>query len=102
MNITDKPRWAVKYTVEDYATRIEQLEAENERLKEEMKWISVEDRLPEPDEIVLIYATVQPYIGKEYWDVRRGYLSSIDESVWCLADGYTTEVTHWWPLLYAP
>ena len=35
MNIANKPRWKVNYSVEQYATRIERLEEENAKLKEQ-------------------------------------------------------------------
>ena len=80
----------------DAALALEQLQAENDRLKEEaqqMRWIPVEERLPKPQENPVIacdytgvcLAWYSPTMG---WQYRTG-LSGVD-------------ITHWMPLPKAP
>ena len=83
-----------------------ELKKEIERLKGEMEWISVEDRLPENDDEVLIYIVtdiVQAYLKDGYW---KGSINVTDN----MNDGYVNDriiskqgdifdyVTHWMPL----
>jgi len=63
----------------------------------DMKWISVKDRLPENEDVVLIYA------GDEYQDVAMFSNSDFYEFDW-EHDGWEheSEVTHWMPLPVPP
>lgn len=95
------------------ATALEQLQAENGRLKEEvhkMRWIPVEERLPEPN------------TGDGYWVAKKGprgntmmklaqysdygmamSIDAVTDITWRDWD-FTkiTNVTHWMPLPKAP
>ena len=82
--------------LDEAATALEQLQAENDRLKEEvqqMRWIPVEERLPKPQENPVIacdytgvcLAWYSPTMG---WQYRTG-LSGVD-------------ITHWMPLPQPP
>ena len=61
------------------------LQAENERLKAEAAWISVEDRLPEEDGTYLVY-----YGDSECYGAERALLRPITKS-----PVFTESVTHW-------
>lgn len=72
-----------------------------------MKWISVEDRLPEPEEPVLVLAPDKhkyPFIGALYWEVCSRIIEPRFRFslYWgnCDDDGVNLEssVTHWKPL----
>ena len=74
-------------------------------------WISVEDRLPELDETVLLFDDWQTREGKEYKDVRVGYLSSfttmntskgISHNCEWRVIGFAFNITHWQPLPNPP
>lgn len=64
------------------------------------EWISVEDRLPETNEDVLVYrgkcigylVNVYTYLGNNKWEDEYGYWSRTD------SDG----ITHWMPLPALP
>ena len=62
-------------------------------------WISVEDRLPEADGLVLIHAPsvqegILPYIDTAWYEKITG---------WCLIFKWQTrQVTHWQPLPEPP
>ena len=82
--------------LDEAATALEQLQAENDRLKKEvqqMRWIPVEERLPKPQENPVIacdytgvcLAWYSPTMG---WQYRTG-LSGVD-------------ITHWMPLPSPP
>ena len=82
--------------LDEAATALEQLQAESDRLKEEvqqMRWIPVEERLPKPQENPVIacdytgvcLAWYSPTMG---WQYRTG-LSGVD-------------ITHWMPLPQPP
>ena len=62
--------------------------AENLRLQEASRWISVEERLPESETVVIVY-------DRRTDKVYEGYLSSGDwyENTWCLRRLHN--VTHW-------
>ena len=75
-----------------------------------MKWISVEERLPENDDEVLIYVgtdIVQAYLKDGFW---KGSVNVTDN----MNDGYVNDrtivkqgshfdyITHWMPLPEAP
>lgn len=80
------------------ADLIERLIAENAALREKVpQWISVEDRLPEPGERVLV--TDGAFVGEAYrtiggaWRRYDGVLFQV-----CLG----SDVTHWMPLPEGP
>jgi len=61
-------------------------------------WISVKDRLPEPEQEVLLYdnSSIKYYeIG--WLRKKKGY----NESIWALCNGYVTDdsITHWMPIV---
>lgn len=98
---------------QEAADALEQLQAENDRLKEEvqqMRWIPVEERLPEPN------------TGDRYWVAKKGprgntmmklaqysdygmamSIDAVTDITWRDWD-FTkiTDVTHWMPLPKAP
>ena len=78
------------------ATALEQLQAENDRLKEEvqqMQWISVEERLPEPTE--------NPVLIHDYSSVSVAWYSRA--MGWVYKTGLAcVDVTYWAPLPSAP
>ena len=99
--------------IADAATTLEQLRAENDRLKEEvqqMRWIPVEERLPEPN------------TGDGYWVAKKGprgntmmklaqysdygmamSIDAVTDITWRDWDfSKITDVTHWMPLPKPP
>lgn len=58
------------------------------------QWVSVEERLPEPLEEVLLYdrSSIQHYVIG-WLREEKGY----NKSKWCLANGYVEDdgITHW-------
>jgi hypothetical protein len=62
------------------STRIAQLEAENKRLKEERRWVSTKEKLPESGKHVLLCCEVKP-LGKKY--ICDGYYAS-PKSITCV------------------
>ena len=92
----------------DAALALEQLQAENDRLKEEvqqMQWIPVEERLPEEGKRCLLYTPcdgilyVGYYAGKDKWQHRHKWrLVTAMRSTQTL----TKKVTHWMPLPAVP
>lgn len=82
--------------LDEAATALEQLQVENDRLKEEvqqMRWIPVEERLPRPeDNPVLAFDCTGPIIAwyspKMGWMYRTGLAG--------------VEITHWMPLPSPP
>jgi len=70
--------------------------AENDKLRQAMEWISVEDRLPEFDTDVLA-AYFEHHI-KEYWVDKR--IDFLDDETFELSCSMWTEgePTHWQPL----
>lgn len=90
------------------ADALEQLQAENDGLKEEvqqMRWIPVEERLPEEGKRCLLYTPcdgvlcVGYYAGKDEWQHRHKWrLVTAMRSTQTL----TKKVTHWTPLPEAP
>lgn len=94
--------------LDEAAAALEQLQAENDRLKEEvqqMRWIPVEERLPEEGKRCLLYTPcdrilcVGYYAGKDEWQHRHKWrLVTAMRSTQTL----TKKVTHWLPLPKAP
>ena len=85
--------------------KVESLEAENKRLREERGWVPVGERLPEIDVPVLVRQQ-----GCEYhligWREHRPYYI-VPETIWTLGDeldkGYPPEkITHWMSLPPGP
>lgn len=82
---------------QEAADALEQLQAENDRLKEEvqqMRWIPVEERKPKPsDNPILIYKS---------WDGRANFIGTAWYSSfhgWIPTNGTKIYgVTHWMPL----
>lgn len=72
----------------------------------EDKWISVNDSLPELEETVLLFDHWRSSDGKEYKDIRTGYLAEV--VIRKTSDGirqypewrseYAFNITHWQPL----
>lgn len=64
-----------------------------------MEWISVKDKMPRINEVVLVY-------DKFIEDVSTGYISEFlgDRVVWIIDYGQSIsdEVTHWMPLPEPP
>ena len=91
------------------ALALEQLQAENEKLKAQVpRWIPVEERLPEGDEQVLVFSldeylgTTQHELAKRRFCVRTGwnwYVYSDELEGWIST---YNRVTHWMPLPKAP
>ncbi len=84
---------------------IDSLRAEIARLREERRWISVEERLPKDDVEVLICGTGwgSPAIG---WREHQPHYI-VPETIWTLGDdvdrGYPPQdITHWMPLPAPP
>ena len=94
--------------LEEAAAALEQLQAENDRLKEEaqqMRWIPVEEMLPEEGKRCLLYTPcdgiicVGYYAGKDEWQHRHKWrLVTAMRSTQTL----TKKVTHWMPLPSPP
>lgn len=78
------------------ATALEQLQAENDRLKEEVQqmwWIPVEERLPRPEE--------NPVLVYDYSGVSMAWHTKA--MGWSYKTGLPcVEVTHWMPLPQPP
>lgn len=96
-NIEQVVKWAYVNIDESATPEIETLKRENDRLKEELegsKWISVEDRLPEFGERVLVYIE----------DSGSYFVAWVNkENRWHIATGQSIlGVTHWQPLPASP
>ena len=81
-------------------TMLEQLQAENDRLKEEvqqMRWIPVEERLPEPGERVL--ATDCGFVG-EFYINQCGQWNRYNVN--CHALLMALDILYWMPLPEPP
>lgn len=91
------------------ANALEQLQAENDRLKEEvqqMRWIPVEERLPEENVTVLAFNAdphAEKYVLARYRTVvyLGCYWCQFDQEYdsWCAS---CWKVTHWMPLPQPP
>jgi len=79
----------------DTLKQIQSLTAENAELKQRVEWVSVEDRLPEPDTAVLawLYNPYQKELGP--WSA----IGSHNGAYWTIGH---TNVTHWMPLPSPP
>lgn len=86
---------------EDGAKKIlTEMEAELERLKQG-GWVSVEERLPEEGERVLVVTSVKVVSPSEFRNKQFGRYPNYTEGDRCMA--YTfANVTHWQPLPSAP
>ena len=71
-----------------------------EQILTAQEWISVEDKLPEPNEEVLIYTAGD--LSRLEKCIRRGYYSTILEPTWCLQNGYTVDDVEYWMELPTP
>lgn len=81
---------------EEYQEQIEQLEAENERLRKENRWIPVSERLPEEGQFCHLY---MPEFNSNC--PQKGWYLS-DKKVWLTTIKYrkrTRKVTHWKPII---
>lgn len=91
-NLTD----AQAVMVKEFTEKLEELE----EVKVERSWISVKDRLPETDELVLVSASGKPLPNITY--DRAVVLASYDRVEGWIIEEYpewdTPEVTHWMPL----
>ena len=70
------------------------------RKQSESEWISVEDRLPEPQKSLLVYVCMD---GE--WQIREGWYGEMTKLFFVLAGyPYRTDatVTHWMPLPEPP
>ena len=85
--------------------KVESLEAENARLREERRWVPVGERLPEIDVPVLVRQQGCEYHAIGWREHRPHYI--VPETIWTLGDdldkGYPPEkITHWMPLPLGP
>jgi hypothetical protein len=85
--------------------KVESLEAENKKLREERRWIPVGERLPEIDVPVLVWQQGRDYTAIGWREHRPYYI--VPETIWTLGDeldkGYPPEkITHWQPLPPGP
>lgn len=60
-------------------------------------WISVKDRLPEPEQDVFLYdrGSIRHYVVG-WLRKKKGY----NDSIWCITNGYLIDetITHWMPI----
>ena len=60
-------------------------------------WISVKDRLPEPEQDVFLYdrGSIRHYVVG-WLRKKKGY----NKSIWCITNGYLIDetITHWMPI----
>lgn len=82
--------------------KYDQLQAENERLKEENRWIPVSERLPEIYEDVVCFRsrTVLVWSGKEMLGAELAWLDR--DKGWCYCQGelgHGDFITHWKPII---
>lgn len=69
------------------------------------KWISVEERLPEPKTAVLVYGQRHVFNGKRIEDfpmVHVAYNRGYDEGWFSWDSEDVIEVTHWMPMIKPP
>ena len=79
----------------DAADAIEELLAESVTLRNQLpKWVSVEERLPEKDEMVIVYYSWTGQSGTEYKEVS---LETLDEMRYC-----GNKLLGWMPLPEPP
>lgn len=78
--------------LDEAASALEQLQAENEKLKAQVpRWIPVEERLPKKEEDVLVH-----YAGGR---IDMDWVGKLGAFRWEEVNG---EATHWMPLPQAP
>jgi hypothetical protein len=73
-------------------------------------WISVEERMPEPDTECLVYGrspwAKEPYVRIDTWSMQRecpvGWSSHTIETGYAWDDSDFDDITHWMPLPAAP
>lgn len=65
----------------------------------ECKWVSVKDRLPDPDQPCWVYSDKEgaTSLSIDYYTPEMGW-----ELYQCMAEGEFTEPTHWWPISEPP
>ena len=73
-----------------------ELRKEIERLKAEMEWVSVNDRLPDANETVLVTNGARV---KEVWFCQR---TKLDKPNFMFTTMKFDEITHWMPLPKSP
>lgn len=73
-----------------------ELKKEIERLKAEMEWVSVNDRLPDANETVLVTNGARV---KEVWFCQR---TKLDKPNFMFTTMKFDEITHWMPLPSPP
>lgn len=93
--------------LDDAALTLEQLQVENDRLKEEvqqMRWIPVEERLPSVNDLVLVFSKDDEY-GHSQHELAKYMFHPTLGWDWCIFDNEYYEwlpvfnrVTHWMPL----
>lgn len=69
------------------------------------KWISVDERLPEPKTVVLVYGQRHVFNGKRIEDfpmVHVAYNRGYDEGWFSWDSEHVIEVTHWMPMIKPP
>ncbi len=86
--------WVGDYTNDGLLKFIEYQQQEIERLNAD-KWISVNDRLPDDCNFVLIFTIY----GTRY---MASYVDTTNEWIWGKNEWKALEVTHWQPLPTAP
>ena len=89
------PNWNTRPIEDALTARIAELEAENEKLKAERRWIPVEERLPKDNEYVLVYCSANGFYN----------IDCLYDGSWLEAADYYEEdviVTHWMPLPELP
>ena len=97
--------------LDEAATALEQIQAENDRLKEEvqqMRWIPVEERLPSANDLVLVFSKDDEY-GHTQHELAKYMFHPTLGWDWCTFDNEYYEwlpafnrVTHWMPLPTLP
>jgi len=83
-------------SVVNFAARWREMEAELEQLREESRWIPVEERLPEDDVMVLVWRKCSKYSYPQYTAVHNS-------GEWFSNGGRkVNNITHWRPLPAGP
>lgn len=67
-----------------------------------MEWVSVEDRLPEYENVILCYDQQRIYIAFRPNEIEYNEHWKICDDVCCSCNGCTGAVTHWIPLPEPP
>jgi hypothetical protein len=71
-------------------------------MTEMTEWISVKDRLPEFDKLILCHDTQKTYIAFRHKENEYNEHWQICENSCCLCNGCTGAITHWMPLPESP